>query len=292
MIFQRNTLSLNFESDRLRLLISNGGEIKSWDQRELPAGLLEGGSVQRVESLGEYLSDLFSEAELPKGRIMAAVSAHRSIFRTLTLPPIEDSLLRDAIRRKLRQDIPMPGQELDLSYDVISRDESGVRVFVVATPRAVIDRHIQAFRAAGLRLRVMDASPLTLVRSANLARTIVGNMETSSLTVVIVDEGLPAVVRTVPLGAQVSSPDARLDLFVQEVERTTKYFNQSHKENPILPSSSLIVSGSYFAQPEYRDQLSGRTGYQVGLPEPPLALPEDFPVAEFSVNLGLALKRV
>lgn len=292
MIFRRDLVTISFETNSTRLLVVNNGQVRRWERWEAPDGLIEGGDIKHSVRMGEYLADLFREEELPKGRIVSSVSGQRSIFRTLSLPPIEQAHLDRAIHRKIRQEIPMRGQEMDFAFQVIDRDQSGVSAFVVATPRAVIDRHVEAFQSAGLSLQALDATPLALVRAANLKRAIVVGMEASGLTVVIVDGGAPALVRTVPMGSQVTSVEARLDLLVQELERTTKYFNQSHKQDPLLPENALVTTGSYFGQQPMRERLANRTDFDVVNPAPPLELPDDLPTAEFSVNLGLALKKL
>lgn len=291
MILRRDLVTISFETNSIRWLVANNGQVQRWERREVPDGLIEGGDVQRSVQLGEHLGELFEEEELSKARIVSSVSGQRSIFRTLSLPPIEPSLLEDTIQRKIRQEIPMQDQEMDLAFQVTSRDQEGVVAFVVATPRSVIDRHVEAFQSTGLQLKALDTTPLALVRAANLTRAIIAGMEGSGLTVVIVDDGTPALVRTVPMGPQVSSPDARLDLMVQELERTTKYFNQSHKQDPLLPSTSLVATGSYFSNAPMLERLASHIDFDVQEPTPPFEVPEDLPVSEFSVNLGLALKK-
>lgn len=292
MIFRRDTVALSFEGHSLRWLVASNGKIQRWRTRDLPSGLLEGADVKQVERLGEQLADLFEEESLPRSRVVSAVSGQRSIFRTLTLPPIDGKLLGSAVHRKVRQEIPMPGQEMEISHEIIDRNEDRLQVFVVAVPRLVIDRHVQAFQAAGIRLRALDVTPLTLVRAANLARAVVVGMETSGLSVVIVDEGLPAIVRTVPFGAQIGAPEARLDLLFEELRRTTKFYNESHKDDPLPAETPLIATGGSFTDPELRRRLAAGVDSPVQDPQPPLDLPEEMSVAEFSVNLGLALKKL
>ncbi|MDX1600154.1 MAG: pilus assembly protein PilM [Anaerolineales bacterium] len=292
MIFRRDLVTISFESNSTRLLIVNNGQVRRWERFEAPDGLIEGGDVKHSVRMADYLTELFQEEELPKARIVSSVSGQRSIFRTLSLPPIEEAHLERAVQRKIRQEVPMRGQEMDFAFQVTHRDQNGVTAFVVATPRAVIDRHVEAFQSAGLRLQALDATPLALVRAANRRRAIVVGMEASGLTVVIVDDGVPAIVRTVPMGSQVTSADARLDLLIQELERTTKYFNQSHKQDPLLAQTALVTTGNYFSQEPMRERLAGRTDYMIADPAPPLELPQELPVPEFSVNLGLALKKV
>lgn len=257
----------------------------------VPSGLLEGSEVKQVGPMGEYIAQMFERENLPKSRVISTVSGQRSIFRTLTLPPIEENLLGGAVRRKVRQEIPMPGQEMEISYEVVRREQNHIQVFVVAVPRLVIERNVQAFQAANVRVRALDVTPLALVRAANMAQAIVIGLENWGLSVVIVNDALPAIVRTVPFGAQITSPEARLDLLYEELRRTTKFYNESHKENPLPADAPLVVTGSSFVDHSLRSRLAASLDSPVRDPRPPLELPEGLPVHEFSVNLGLALKK-
>lgn len=291
MKFRRDTVTLSFERDSLRLLVANNGVVRSWEKMLVPSGLLEGSEVKQVGPMGEYIAQMFERENLPKSRVISTVSGQRSIFRTLTLPPIEENLLGGAVRRKVRQEIPMPGQEMEISYEVVRREQNHIQVFVVAVPRLVIERNVQAFQAANVRVRALDVTPLALVRAANMAQAIVIGLENWGLSVVIVNDALPAIVRTVPFGAQITSPEARLDLLYEELRRTTKFYNESHKENPLPADAPLVVTGSSFVDHSLRSRLAASLDSPVRDPRPPLELPEGLPVHEFSVNLGLALKK-
>ncbi len=292
MKFRRDIVTLSFEGDSLRLLLANNRHVHRWEKIPVPPGLLEGSEVRQVEPMGEHIAKLFESENLPKSRVVTTVSGQRSIFRTLTLPPIEDNLLGNAVRRKVRQEIPMPGQEMDISYQVTDREQNQLQVFVVAVPRPVIERHIEAFQAAQVRVRALDVTPLALVRVANMAQAIVVGLENWGLSVVIVNDALPAIVRTVPFGSQIASPEARLDLLFEEMRRTTKFYNESHKENPLPADAPLVVTGSSFVDHSLRSRLAASVESPIRDPRPPIELPEGLPVHEFSVNLGLALKKL
>lgn len=263
-----------------------------WQTATLPETILRAGSVQDSAAMGVRLADLFDEHRLSKRRIVTAISGQRSIFRTLSLPPMEEGLLDEAVRRKVRQEIPLPNQETDLSYEVVSQTEEGVEVFVIAVPRSVIDNHMEPFVAAGLRPRALDVDPLALVRAINHERALIVNLEGFGLSVIVVQNMLPAIVRTVPLGAQSANADGRLDLLIQELARTTKFYNESHRESPVPDDTPVYLTGSGFRAESVRERFANRVPYPSKLPVPPLELPEGISIPEYSVNLGLALKRL
>jgi Tfp pilus assembly PilM family ATPase len=291
-LFERDIVTLSFEGSLIRLLVAHGSEVRLWESVTIPETILREGNVQDSEAMSVRLVDLFEEHHLPKRRIVTAISGQRSIFRTLNLPPMDDDLLDEAVRRKVRQEIPLPNQDTDLSYEVVSRTGAGIDVFVIAMPRSVIDNQMEPFVIAGLRPRALDVDPIALVRTVNHMRALIVNLESFGLSVIVVQNRLPAIVRTVPLGTQSASADGRLDLLIQELARTTKFYNESHRDNRVPDDTAVYLTGSGFRSAAVRNRFAARVPYASMLPAPPLKLPPGLSIPEFSVNVGLALKEL
>lgn len=291
-MFRRKTVTISIEGPLLRLLAVKGDQVQHWEQISLPERVMQSGVVTDPAAVGERIKELLEARNLPRNRIVSAISAHRAIFRTMTLPAMDDELIAGAVDRKVRQEIPMPAGETDLSWTVLGRRESELELFVVAIPRAILDAHVQALRAADIRPRAVDVSPLALMRTANRDQGVVVNLEDHSLSVVVVQGRRPAIVRTVPLNPESTSPQARLELLVQELERTTKFYNESHKDAVLAEGTPVTATGRIFNEAAMIERLAARVRYPVGPPNPPLRVPEKFPVPQYAVNVGLALKEL
>ncbi|MFP3855333.1 MAG: pilus assembly protein, partial [Anaerolineales bacterium] len=72
----------------------------------------------------------------------------------------------------------------------------------------------------------------------------------------------------------------------------TKFYNESHKDQPLPDSTPVLASGSYFNEGSMVERLQRLTPYPVRLPDPPLRYGSDFPMPQYAVNLGLALKEL
>lgn len=291
-MFRRKTVTISFEGPLLRLLSVMGDQVQHWEQITLPDRAIQSGVIAEPGAVGERIGELLVARNLPRRRVVSAISAHRTIFRIVSLPAMEEDLIEGAIERKVRQEIPMPPGETDLSWTILERTESELELFVVAIPRTIVDAHVQALRAADIRPRAIDVSPLALMRTANRKQGIVVNLEDHSLTVVVVNRRRPAIVRTVPLNPDSTSPEGRFELLVQELARTTKFYNESHKEAALPDSTPVTATGRIFNDAAMLERLDARAPYPVRLPKPPLRTPEDFPLPQYAVNLGLALKEL
>lgn len=289
-MFRRKKLTLSFEGSHVRLVSLRGDSVDQWHQLDLPPALVQSGTVSDPVEAGARIKEVIDSHALPTGLVLSSVSGRRSIFRTMAMPIMGEALLDDAVKRKLRQEIPLPQGEMDFTWTKLQELDKEIRVFVVATPRSILDSHIHTLRAAGLRTKAVDVAPLALIRCANQEDAIVTELEDYGLTVLIIHGGLPSIVRTVPVNQPEATGEARLELLIQELGRTTKFYNESHRNHPLPNRTPVIALGGYFSEPRMLDLLSERTTYPVRTPRPPLRYPEEFPVTRYGSNLGLALK--
>jgi len=288
-LFSRETVTLDFEGSTLRWLTASRGQVRRWNRVHLK---LPPTAQSRPDPglIGEQLAEVFESESLPKGRVVMAISGQRTIFRVLTLPNLDETLLDAAVQRKLRQEVPLQAQETDVSWQIVSRDPGEISIYVVAIPREEVDHHMAILRAAELEPTAMDVRPLALVRSANRPLGIVVSLEDQALTIVVVVDNVPQIIRTVPLGSSSASVEGRLDLLAQELLRTTKFYNESHKSRPLPADCPLLLAGSSFQSHEMTERMAPRSPYPLADLTPPIAYPDGLSVPEYSVNIGLALK--
>lgn len=289
-MFERKITTISFEGPLVRLMSTRGERVEQWSEVVLPAEAIDNGGLLEPALAGDTIKQRLQADKYPRRHVVVAIPGHRSIIRTIGLPVVEPGLLAGAVERKVRQEITMPPGEMDLAWQVIGRVEDELRIFVAANPRRTIDEHVQALRAAGLKPTQMDIGALALARAANRSNAIIANLDLQGLTVVIVRQGLPVLVRTAPFAGPTASTEARLELLTQELQRTIKFYNDSRRDQPLPDQTPLVATGAELGDALRQRQLSDRMGLPVVLPAPPLAYPDDFPLAAYSVNLGLALK--
>lgn len=289
--FSPRVLTLNFEGRAIRMLTARGETIEKWHTIELPPELMSGGSVHQPDQAAAELRSVISQLGIRPGKVVSSISGQRSIYRTLHFPRIKGEFLDGAVRRKIRQEITLPPEETDLSWKIVGQADGELAVYVVALPRELIDRQVETTRLAGLKPRVLDVKPLALLHAVNDEQGVIANLEPHGLTIVVIRDGLPGIVRTVPLPENGQTEGGRLDLLAQELRRTIKFFNESNKARP-LPSEAIIyATGRDFDRPDSLDDLSARLDSSLELAHPPVRLPEGLPIGAYSVNLGLMLKR-
>ncbi len=286
------TVTLDFEGRDIRLLVATKRKVLRWASVTLPAELMDQGLIQAPERVGQGLARMLATQKASGRRVISSTTGFRSVSRMLTMPVVKPSLLDEAVERKIRQEMPLSADETYTSWQMIGRENGTMRVFALVMPRLIIDRQMEALQAARLKLRAMDLRPLALVRAVHRDEAIIADLEEHSFGVVIVSRGIPEIIRSVAQPDEAGEPKEKFDRLVLELTRTVQFFNDSHREQPIQADTPIFVSGSQFESAEMRKVLAERAARPVELPQPPLRLPAEFPVASYSACLGLALKKV
>ena len=299
-MFKRNITTINFEGSEIRFLVVQGGKVHSWRTKKIPPGLMNQGLIQNPSSVGKIIQATLKELKAPKRVIVTSVTGQRSVHRIMRIPNIQDKLLEETIRRKAKQELAIPVDEADLSWRIIDRANNQIVLYLLAVPKAFIVGHVETLRAAKIKPKIMDIKPLALQRVVNKRTSIIVNLESFSMSVIIVVNHIPILVRSIPLETGNLTNEAKIDLLSQELARTVKYYNESNKSNRLPQKTAVYLTGELFDYPRLEsrleegpnlaERLRSRTPYNITLPKPPIEIPPKLSAAKYAVNLGLALK--
>lgn len=291
-MFEKEILALSIEGDSVRAVQTRGKQILRWGTRPLQPGWVQDGQVHDLQEVGTAIDDLLLEEKFSRNRVVVGISGLRAISRVVTLPKMQSSLLPGAVTREARREMPVPLDEIYLSWQVIRDRGTQQDVFVVGVPKELLDASLQALQVAGLRPDAMDLKPMALARLAGQSRAVVASFEVDCLETAIVVDDVPAVMRAVaPVGESQSAAD-RLSRMAEELASTIRFYNDSHKEAALPADTPLYLAGAAAASPALRETVEANFPYPIVSPDPPFRCPPEFPVALYAVNLGLAMKRV
>ena len=288
----RKMLTLDFDERNIRMLVARGNQVLKWASATIPQEHMDQGLIMAPNQVAAGLNWLLEKHRAPRRRVITSVTGHRTVSRLISMPGIKPKMLDEAVRRKAKQEMPLPLDQTYLSWEVIGQENNHIQVYAFAVPRPIIDGQMEVLKAAKIRPRAMDLKPLALVRAINRPNAIIVNLEEQSLGVIVVVNGIPTILRSVPQGPDISQPEVMIERLAQELTRTTQFYNEGHQTNPLDPKTVIYVTGSIFESTKTRIMLAERTSFPVELPAPPLRLPKDFPITSFAVNLGLVLKKV
>ena len=285
-------VTLNISATSIRLLSVKGKKIEKWGSAPLAPGLVRDGLIVQPKAVGEAIDTLFKAMKVPKKQVITTVTGVSFTYRILSLPKMKPALLEEAILRGARKEMPLPLEELYLSWQAIGREHSERDFFVLGVPQALTNALVQTLAEAGIRPYLMDLKPLALARAANRGDALIVALEPDSFDIVIIANGIPAVMHAMTLQGEGVNLEDKIQRLTDELSKTVEFYNGSHQQNPIAPTTPLLLTGELAADATTTKLIQAEIPYPVEPLVPPLESPLELPLALYATNMGLALKKV
>jgi hypothetical protein len=289
-LLSRSVITLHVEDDSVRLLVAKGGQITHWGSQPLGSGLVRGGVVADQQAVGMHVRSLLASNHIGHGKLIVGLTGQRSVPRILDFPEMSPHLLGEAIPREMKRQIPVPLEEMHLSWQVVGSENGHLRVFALGVPRDVLAPLLEAIKLSGKRPHSMDIKPLSLVRAVGRRDVLIADLEPEGVDVIVVRDGIPATIRTVSLGPQAGGIEDKVRRLGEELRRTVKFYCDTCLKEALPPSVPVCLTGSLAEEVASSGIVEVSVAYPVELLSPPLGCPPDLPLATFMVNIGLALK--
>ena len=289
-------LTLYFEDTSIKLLVAKGRKVESWAMVSLEPGLVTSGTIvdetKTAGKIKELLASIKANLFSNKGKVIVGLSGRDSLYRVITLPVLEKSMLAEAVRREAGRVLPVSLDQLYLAYKRIPGNDNETRVFVAAYPKKSTDILIKTLRLAGVTPRVLDTAPLALCLAVNEPRAIIADVKSDSLNIMVLAERVPQVIRSLSLQSEGKTISGNMTTISEEFSRTVAFYNSSHQQAPIDSTVPVFVSGDLATAQDAWPELVGKLNSKVAILPIALEYPENFPVNDFVVNLGLATKEL
>ena len=286
---RRKRLTLSVEATELRGLVAQGERIVSWASRPLPGQVVANGQIARPGEFGAVVRALVDKLEGPR-KAVVSLSARGALVRVMDMPSVPSDMMEEAVRREARRELPLPLEELYLSWQGIGEQSSGrTRVCLIGTPRQAVDNCVAGLREAGIRPVAIDLKPLALLRAVNRPDVLLANLEEQAGGVVLARHFVPYVVRSTTFPGQApGSPTDRADGLIVEIRRTLDFYRSTLAEQHPDWTPVACLTGEFGTGGRIRSQIESQ--WALVEPQPPLTLPEALPLQKYLVNVGLVLK--
>ena len=291
-MFSKKVITLNIEASSIKVLAIKGKKVKRWGSMPLEAGWVGEGLVLKPEAVGQAINALFKSMRMSRNKVIVSITGQHSIPRILTLPRIESSLVPEAVRRGAKSGMPVPLEELYLSWQPIGMRDHEQAFFVLGVPRNLIDAVVQALVQSRVKPYIMELKPLALARVANREEALIIDLEPDSCGITLVAGGIPAIMRTITPRREAVILEDNIQRLIEEVLRTIEFYNQEHPEYLFSLSAPVILTGELSGDAATIDLIKSGLGTSVELLTTQLKCPPEFNAASYAANIGLAFKRV
>jgi len=300
-------VSLSKEGDKV--VLDNIGEVKT-------------PPFEKLHDLAPTLKSLLKEMKLQNAQAVVSLPEDKIVSRLVSLPPLKESEIKDALRFEAETFVPYPLSEVSIDYEVISTDDAGrLSVFAIAARNDLIAEYIKLFKDCGIELLAIESTSLSLKR-------LVSQMAIESTSIMILDigekfsdiislhESNVFFARSLPVGGEslTRAISVNLGLDMASAEEYKKAYGMKEMElegkikNAIMPVFEsiseevrraiamyveahnksvdlLILSGGGAKMPGLAEEMTKKLGVEVQVMQPFLRMDCTRIVAPIDLNL-------
>jgi hypothetical protein len=292
--FNNSTMAFSIEGLSLRILTFSGKKIENWYSIPLNPNFVKDGLVVSPDVVGRVIGEVVQEKGMPRSGAIAALPSTGAASQVLSLPKLKGNKLGDTVVREVKR--LMPGA-VDVDYLYWQTIDDGIAksarqsVYALAVPKNSVISIVETCGNAGIKLKGLELRPFALARAVNCKNGIIVHGEVDGSEIVIMDKAIPGLFRNIPVKDAGPSAEAAWQNLIRELPFTIDYYNRTHHESAITAETPIYISGGLVLDPQAPERLSQATGgRKVERIEPPPWCPENFPLEEYLVNVGLMLK--
>ena len=166
----------------------------------------EGDEAHAGAAVVEAVAELFRDSGLRSRQVVTGVGGHDVIVKRVELERMKPSELREVIRWEAEQHLSFDTASVELDFQILTSGDP-MDVLLVAAKRDLVHGAADIVSAAGLVLEVLDVDGFALGNAlihnhpeAAEGIVMVADMGWETTTVVVVEEGIPAVTRDLHFG--------------------------------------------------------------------------------------------
>lgn len=181
---------------------AHGLELASFDELQLPSGVVVGGEIRDPKAVVEGLSTLVAKNHINLANV--ALPEARGYLFEADVPQGTSEEQRVAVERRLDEHVPLPASEVVFDIAPVARIESGMRVVGTGYARRVVEATLSVLEEAHVRVRAAESETFALPRALlphNDNETVllidIGKTTTKLL---VVTKRLPRYVTTLDIG--------------------------------------------------------------------------------------------
>ncbi len=287
------TVTLYIDDTSIRLVVMSGKRVKKWAEQPLEPGMVKNAVVIKEAEVTAKIKQLLQAWNIKTKKVIVGMSGLHCLSRPMYLPLLPANMLDEAVKREARRVLPVPLEQLYLSWQTVSATPTKIGVFLVAVPCRTADSLLKTLAQAGLKPDFMDLKPLAIARASREPTSIIVDVQPAEFDIVVMAGGIPQPIRTISLPEEELSWEEKASLIKDDLERTITFYNTNNPEMPLVPSVPVYISGDMAKQTALCEQLANTLGHPVlPFPSPLPKTPWGFDPSHYRVNIGLTLKKV
>ncbi len=286
------TVSLYIDDSGVRVMVTRGRRIARLADMALDAPLNNIDTPEKEAELAGKIRNLLRMNKISQRKIILGLSGLHCLTRPVVLPELPKAMLAEAVIREAKRMLPVPLEQLYLTWNIVAVTGGKTHIFLVALPRQMADMVIRVINKAGYKPYLMDIKPLALARLAKTASAMIIDVQSKEFDIVMMVNGVPHPVRTIAFPQEALASDDKFAIVRQDFKRTLEFMRSKVEENQVKQDSPILVSGELAEHPEIYEPLAKEFGFKAEVLTSPLKYLKYLEPSQYLVNAGLALKEI
>lgn len=161
-------------------------------------------------NLATTLKKLHKDAKITTQNVVIALPEEEIFTRVVEFPSMKDDELAQAISWEAEQFIPKPLKEVNLDWQIVSREEPGkeinqMKVFLVAAPKNLTGKYLKVCQLAGFEVVAIETEVIAAARaliSPAAPPTMLLDLGAKATDLAILEKGQVVMTRSIPTAGE------------------------------------------------------------------------------------------
>lgn len=196
-------VELDFKKDKI--ILTNFGSYSN------PKVSMDPNSQEDLNLVSQALGQFFSEVGFSSSEVITSINETNVFMRIIKLPVMSDKELKSSIKFEAEQYIPLPLDQVTVSYQRLEQDFSDkgkMSVQIVAARKDIVEKYVEILRKAKLTPKAIEPETIALGRvlgdtKESPSGTLILETGFSSSLIVVCYGGFVRFTRAIPIGGDV-----------------------------------------------------------------------------------------
>lgn len=207
-----------------------------------PLGNRPGGDEASQTRVAEAVKKLLSDTKLGRSKAALALSESQVYTKVIEMPLLSDNELASAIHWEAEQYVPVPLDQVNIDFEVISRPQKGspdqkMQVFLVAAPKSLVKQTMSFAGKCGVEIVSLETELIAVARaiipeSDVSAPVLLVHLGSGSTDLAVIRQGMLVFTHSIESGGNALTRTLASDLgleFAQAEEYKRSYGLDPHQ---------------------------------------------------------------
>lgn len=163
-----------------------GNSLKKFAMTDIPPGLIEDGTVNDPEAVGQAINELFKSYNIREQNVAISIGGYSVIVKKINVQTMAEDQLQETIHFEAEQYIPFDISDVNLDFQILGPNENNpnqMNVFLVAAKKEMVNDYINLVNLAGLNPCIIDVEAFALQNIFEI------NYDTKDENIALIDIG-------------------------------------------------------------------------------------------------------